>query len=48
MLDWEHMCGRVAAAVPAHAPGAAHGYHAFTFGWLVGGLIERLTGKSLG
>ena len=47
MLDWEHMCGRVAAAVPAHQPGAAHGYHAFTFGWLVGGLIERLTGKSL-
>jgi len=46
MLDWEHMTGALAAAAPCHVPGEAHGYHGFTYGWLVGELIQRLTGKS--
>ena len=46
MLDWEHMTGALAAATPCHVPGEAHGYHGFTYGWLVGELIQRLTGKS--
>src|SRR5205807_7515351 len=25
-----------------------HGYHAFTFGWLVGEVVRRVSGKSLG
>ncbi len=47
MLDWEHMKFRIADAAPAHDPGGEHGYHALTYGWLVGGLIEAITGKSL-
>jgi CubicO group peptidase (beta-lactamase class C family) len=45
MLDWRHMTEALAEATPAHAPGAAHGYHAFTYGWLIGELVQRLTGK---
>lgn len=47
MLDWEHMKARIADADPVHAPGEAHGYHALTYGWLIGGLIEEISGRSL-
>jgi len=47
MLDWEHMKGVIADAKPAHQAGEHHGYHAVTYGWLIGGLIEAITGKSL-
>jgi CubicO group peptidase (beta-lactamase class C family) len=47
MLDWQHMKSLVAAATPVHAPGDGSGYHGFTFGWLVGGLIEEIAGKPL-
>jgi len=47
MLDWEHMKFRIADAEPAHEPGNEHGYHALTYGWLIGGLIEAISGKSL-
>jgi CubicO group peptidase (beta-lactamase class C family) len=45
MLDWEHMAGALAAAAPRHEPGRSHGYHAFTYGWLVGEIIQRVTGR---
>ena len=38
----------VAAGAPAWEPGTRHGYHGVTFGWLVGELVRRLTGMSLG
>jgi CubicO group peptidase (beta-lactamase class C family) len=44
MLDWEQMIRRLAAAAPRHAPGAAHGYHALTYGWLVGEIVRRVAG----
>jgi CubicO group peptidase (beta-lactamase class C family) len=44
MLDWEQMVRRLAAAKPRHAPGEAHGYHALTYGWLVGELVRRVAG----
>ena len=47
MLDWEHMKRLVADSEPAHDPGAAHGYHALTYGWLIGGIIEAISGKPL-
>ncbi len=43
MLDWEHMKDIVANAAPVHAPGATPAYHALTYGWLIGGLIEAVT-----
>jgi CubicO group peptidase (beta-lactamase class C family) len=45
MLDWDYMTGALAAATPCHPPGKSHGYHGFTYGWLVGELIRRVTGK---
>jgi CubicO group peptidase (beta-lactamase class C family) len=45
MTDWDYMTRALAEAKPAHRPGRAHGYHALTYGWLVGELIRRLTGK---
>ncbi len=47
ILDWNHMKALVAAARPVHEPGVAHGYHALTYGWLIGGVIEAVTGKPL-
>ncbi|MFM7120590.1 MAG: serine hydrolase domain-containing protein [Gammaproteobacteria bacterium] len=42
MLDWPHMLAVMANATPVHTPGTAHGYHAITYGWLLGGVIEAL------
>ncbi len=38
----------VAAQAPQWEPGSAHGYHAQTFGWLLGELVLRATGRTLG
>jgi len=46
ILDWDYMIEALADSLPAHEPGAAHGYHAFTWGWLVGELIQRVSGMS--
>lgn len=45
MLDWEHMLRAIERATPAHEPGMRTGYHGLTYGFLVGGLVERVTGK---
>jgi len=47
MFDWEYMIAALARSTPAHEPGAANGYHGLTFGWLIGELIQRVTGKQL-
>src|SRR5438045_667133 len=38
----------VAAQAPAWEPGTAPGYHGFTQGYLVGEVVRRITGRSLG
>ena len=38
----------VAAQRPLWEPGSAHGYHAQTFSWLLGELVRRVDGRSLG
>lgn len=48
MLDWNYMVDALARATPAHTPGTAHGYHALTYGWLVGELAQRITDKPFG
>src|SRR6185369_15546724 len=45
MLDWEYMIRALEAAHPIHEPGKAHGYHGLTYGYLVGEIIQRITGK---
>jgi len=47
-LDFDYMAERLAAETPFWRPGTAHGYHLVTFGWTVGELIRRVSGKSLG
>ena len=46
IYDWERMVDALARAEPVHAPGSDLGYHAWTFGWLVGELLQRATGAS--
>lgn len=46
--DWDTMVGALAAEEPWWEPGTSFGYHAVTFGWLVGEVIRRISGKSLG
>src|SRR5262245_40949629 len=48
LYDWNAMCSALAVEMPWWTPGTAHGYHAVTFGWLVGELVRRITGRSLG
>ncbi len=48
MLDWDLMCGALAAQAPYWSPGTHHGYHVNTFGYLVGEVIRRATGKPVG
>jgi CubicO group peptidase (beta-lactamase class C family) len=45
---WDVMTAALAAEEPWWAPGTKHGYHAITFGWLVGEVIRRITGKKPG
>ncbi len=46
--DWDLIVGRLAGQEPFWEPGTRHGYHALTFGHLVGELVRRVTGSSLG
>jgi len=45
--DWHHMCGILAAATPWWPAGTAFGYHAQTFGFLLGETLQRATGARL-
>lgn len=42
------MAAQLAGQVPQWQPGTAHGYHALTFGWLVGEFVRRRSGLSVG
>ncbi|HEY1830104.1 MAG TPA: serine hydrolase domain-containing protein [Acidimicrobiales bacterium] len=45
---WDPMIEALAAQAPVWEPGTAHGYHALTYGYLVGEVVRRITGTSLG
>jgi len=45
MLDWGAVTRSLAEAEPRHAPGATHGYHALTYGWLAGEVARRVLGE---
>lgn len=47
LCDWDRMCAAIAAAELWWEPGTKIGYHAYTFGYIVGELIRRATGKPL-
>ena len=48
LFNWNTMTAALAEQEPWWAPGTKHGYHALTFGYLVGEVIRRITGKSPG
>ena len=46
--DWEKITSLLAAQAPWWEPGTASGYHAITQGYLVGEVVRRVSGRSLG
>jgi CubicO group peptidase (beta-lactamase class C family) len=48
MYDWERMTSLLAAQEPWWEPGTKLGYHALTQGYLVGEVVRRVTGRTLG
>lgn len=46
--DWDLMVDRLAAEAPFWDPGTETGYQMISFGWLVGEIIRRVSGQSLG
>jgi CubicO group peptidase (beta-lactamase class C family) len=48
LLDWPTMVRALEGQTPNWEPGTAHGYHALTFGWLLGEVVRRVDGRSLG
>lgn len=48
LLDWNGMVAGLTAAEPDWLPGEGVGEHAFTFGHLVGEVVRRVDGRSLG
>ncbi|MFI6790180.1 serine hydrolase domain-containing protein [Nonomuraea sp. NPDC050383] len=46
--DHPAIAARLAGQRPLWEPGSAHGYHALSYGFLVGEVVRRVTGKSVG
>ncbi|MEU3252258.1 serine hydrolase domain-containing protein [Streptomyces sp. NPDC006997] len=47
LADWSRVCDALADAEPRWRPGTATGYHSFTYGFLVGEIARRVTGKPM-
>lgn len=47
LADWPRVCAAIADAEPRWRPGTQTGYHSFTFGFLVGEVARRATGKPM-
>jgi CubicO group peptidase (beta-lactamase class C family) len=47
LCDWDRMCAAIADAELWWEPGTKVGYHAYTFGYIVGELVRRVTGKPI-
>ena len=44
LCDWQSGLEWVAGGTPAWQPGTATGYHAITYAWVVGGIVQGATG----
>ena len=47
LCDWDKMCAAIAGSELWWEPGTKIGYHAYTFGYLVGEIVRRATGKTI-
>jgi len=48
LYDWDRIVKLLAAQKPWWEPGKHSGYHAITFGYLIGEIVRRITKKTLG
>lgn len=48
LLDWDRCVTSLAAMTPLWTPGSAFKYHSLTWGFLVGEVIRRITGRTVG
>jgi len=48
LYDWDKATAKLAAQEPWWTPGSASGYHALNQGHLIGEVVRRITGRSLG
>jgi CubicO group peptidase (beta-lactamase class C family) len=48
LYDWDRIVARLEAEEPFWEPGTRNGYHMLNFGWTVGELVRRVSGRSLG
>ena len=48
LSDWEGWTNALAKQAPFREPGSSQGYHALTYGWLVGEILRRVDGRSVG
>ena len=48
VLAWEPVVAAIAAQAPNWEPGSKHGYHARSFGWILGELIRRISAETPG
>ena len=48
VADWDLVCRHLAAARPWWEPGSAQGYHMVSFGFILGEVVRRVTGRTLG
>jgi CubicO group peptidase (beta-lactamase class C family) len=46
--DYAAISAGFAASKPEWEPGTRHGYHALSYGWLVGEIVRRVSGRSIG
>jgi CubicO group peptidase (beta-lactamase class C family) len=47
-LAWDPVIHALEVQLPLWEPGVAHGYHALTYGYLVGEVVRRIDGRTLG
>lgn len=47
LCDWDHMCALLAGQQPWWEPGTQFGYHNLTFGFLLGEVMRRVTGRTV-
>lgn len=48
LSDWDAMVGALAEQSPWWEPGSGHGYHGVTYGHLVGEVLRRVDGRTIG
>src|SRR5262245_31891542 len=48
VFAWHPVCAAIAAQRPIWVPGTEHGYHARTFGWILGEVVRRVAGATAG